>query len=165
MEVGIVSVLPDGRVEVRVGTKSQGQAHETSMAQVAADAIGTDVDAVTVRDGDTDALVYGQGTWGSRSAVMAGGAVLAACAELRAKVGAIAAQLGVDVPAEGPLPAGALARIAGVAWWHQLELPAGMAPGLTGRRSTTRATPVPSPVGVPTTTRPTPRPCPPWPLR
>jgi carbon-monoxide dehydrogenase large subunit len=131
LEVGAVTVLPDGRAEVRVGTKSQGQAHETAMAQVAADALGIGVEAVTVHDGDTDALAYGQGTWGSRSAVMAGGAVMAACARLRAKVTAIAGHRGTTLPVEGPLPAGALQEAAATAWWHQQDLPPGMEPGLT----------------------------------
>ena len=73
-EVAAVSVLPDGSVTVAVGTKSQGQAHETTLAQVAADVLGVD-DGATVSEGDTAALPYGMGSWGSRTAVMAGGAV------------------------------------------------------------------------------------------
>ena len=77
-ECAAVGVLPDGRVTVAVGTKSQGQSHETTLAQVAADVLGVGVERVTVTDGDTAALPYGMGSWGSRTAVMAGGAVLTA---------------------------------------------------------------------------------------
>ncbi|MDQ1431434.1 MAG: aerobic carbon-monoxide dehydrogenase large subunit, partial [Actinomycetota bacterium] len=77
-ETATVSVLPDGSVTVSVGTKSQGQGHETTLAQVAADGLGIDAACVTVDEGDTAALPYGMGSWGSRTAVMAGGAVLTA---------------------------------------------------------------------------------------
>ena len=71
-ECAAVAVLPDGQVTVAVGTKSQGQAHETTLAQVAAGTLGVDVARVTVTDGDTAQLPYGMGSWGSRTAVMAG---------------------------------------------------------------------------------------------
>ncbi len=131
MEMASVTVLPDARVEVRVGTKSQGQAHETSFAQVAADALGVALDAVVVRDGDTDALPYGQGTWGSRSAVMGGGAILQACEPLRAKMRAIAAHRGHAVGVTGRLAPEVVTDVAAVAWWNQHQLPAGMDPGLS----------------------------------
>jgi carbon-monoxide dehydrogenase large subunit len=121
-ETATVAALPDGRVTVTVGTKSQGQAHETVLAQVAASALGVDPDAVTVRDGDTDAVPYGMGTWGSRTAVMGGGAVLRAAAELRRKVDAIAAAM-----AGRPT----FPEVAAEAWWHPHRLPAGVGPGLT----------------------------------
>src|SRR6478735_4461138 len=92
-EVAAVSVLPDGSVTVAVGTKSQGQGHETTLAQVAADVFGIDDALVTVNEGDTAALPYGMGSWGSRTAVMAGGAVTRAATELRSKMDAIAAHM------------------------------------------------------------------------
>jgi carbon-monoxide dehydrogenase large subunit len=84
-----------------------------------------------VRDGDTDALPYGQGTWGSRSAVMGGGALLRAATALRHKIGAIALGLGLEISAEGPIEDRDFDRIAAVAWWDQHLLPAGSDPGLT----------------------------------
>ena len=129
-EMAAVSVFPDGHVEVRVGTKSQGQAHETSFAQVAAQTLGIDVERVAVHDGDTDALVYGQGTWGSRSAVMGGGAVIQAAQRVRARMAAIGAHIGRPVPESGPIPPDLVAEIAEVAWWHQARLPPGSEPGL-----------------------------------
>jgi carbon-monoxide dehydrogenase large subunit len=120
-----VAVLPDGRVTVTVGTKSQGQAHETTLAQVAADALGVGIESVTVSDGDTAALAYGMGSWGSRTAVMAGGAVLTAAWRVRAKADRIAAGLrerGVADPT--------LADVAAEAWWHPHRLASGEVPGL-----------------------------------
>jgi carbon-monoxide dehydrogenase large subunit len=119
-------VLPDGSVTVAVGTKSQGQAHETTLAQVAADVLGVDDARVTVSEGDTAALPYGMGSWGSRTAVMAGGAVTRACAELRTKMDVIAAHMRAQTGTEP-----AFAAIAEEAWWHPHRLPAGMDPGLT----------------------------------
>jgi carbon-monoxide dehydrogenase large subunit len=121
-----VSVLPDGQVRVRVGTKSQGQGHETVFAQVAATALGVDPDRVSVADGDTDSLVYGQGTFGSRSAVMGGGAVTRAAEKVRERMGLIAAHLGRDL--ERPE---VFDEIAAVAWWHPHLLPPGLEPGLS----------------------------------
>ncbi|HLH99967.1 MAG TPA: xanthine dehydrogenase family protein molybdopterin-binding subunit [Acidimicrobiales bacterium] len=131
IEMASISVLPDGRAEVRVGTKSQGQAHETSLAQIAADALGLPLEWVTVADGDTDALPYGQGTWGSRTMVMAGGAVLKAAGRVRAQMAAIGSSLGLDVPALGPLSPEVAREIARVAWWEQDRLPPGADPGLS----------------------------------
>jgi carbon-monoxide dehydrogenase large subunit len=131
LEMAALTVLPDGRVDLRVGTKSQGQAHETTFAQVAAAALGIAAEVIDVRDGDTDALPYGQGTWGSRSAVMGGGAVLRAAATVRAKMSQVAAALGHVLPAEGDIDPDLFARIAQVAWWHPHLLPPDVDPGLT----------------------------------
>lgn len=125
-EVATASVLPDGSVTVAVGTKSQGQGHETTLAQVAADVLGVDDSRVTVSEGDTATLPYGMGSWGSRTAVMAGGAVTRACTELRVKMDAIAAHM----RATGRTTPDFVA-VAAEAWWHPHRLPAGMDPGLT----------------------------------
>jgi carbon-monoxide dehydrogenase large subunit len=130
LEMASVSVLPDGRVDVRVGTKSQGQGHETAFAQVAAEALGVAVEQVMVRDGDTDALIYGQGTWGSRSAVMGGGAVIAAARKVREQMAALGAQIGRPIPDRGPIESARVAEIAAAAWWKQHLLPPGQEPGL-----------------------------------
>ncbi|HTD49350.1 MAG TPA: xanthine dehydrogenase family protein molybdopterin-binding subunit, partial [Acidimicrobiia bacterium] len=120
-----LAVLPDGRVTVKVGTKSQGQSHETTLAQIAADALAVDIDCVTVDDGDTDALPYGMGSWGSRTAVMGGGAVLCAARRVRAKVDRIAASMRDAGTAEPTL-----VDVAAEAWWYPHRLPPGEAPGL-----------------------------------
>jgi carbon-monoxide dehydrogenase large subunit len=141
-------VLPDGAVAVVVGTKSQGQGHETVFAQIAADALGADVERVTVSDGDTDRLPYGQGTWGSRSTVMGGGAVVTACRRLRARMVAIGAHLGIAVPAHGPLDPALWERLAATAWWEQHRLPPGLEPGLTTTATYTPGRTDPAPDGT-----------------
>src|SRR5438876_5996718 len=64
-----------GRVVVATGAVNSGQGHETSFAQVAADALGVPLDWVTVTGGDTAAVAFGVGTFASRSAVNAGSSV------------------------------------------------------------------------------------------
>lgn len=131
VEMASMTVLPDGHVQVRVGTKSQGQAHETVFAQLAAGALGVPEELIDVRDGDTEALAYGQGTWGSRSAVMGGGAVLQAAAELRVRMRSLAAALGHDLPVDGPIDCEVFKEVAAAAWWHLHRFPPGTTPGLT----------------------------------
>jgi len=124
-ECAAVAVLPDGRVTVAVGTKSQGQAHETTLAQVCASVLGVDVEQVTVSDGDTALLPYGMGSWGSRTAVMAGGAVLRAATRVREKMDRIGAAM-QDTNGRPPT----FAEIAEEAWWQVHRLPEGVEPGL-----------------------------------
>ncbi|HSS08526.1 MAG TPA: molybdopterin cofactor-binding domain-containing protein, partial [Acidimicrobiales bacterium] len=135
-EIATVSVLPDGRVTVAVGTKSQGQGHETALAQVAAGVLGVDVGRVTVADGDTAALPYGMGSWGSRTAVMGGGAVLRAAEAVRDKMAQIAEHMG---------GAPAFDDIAAEAWWHTHRLPSSVDPGLTATVSYTPGRTIPVP--------------------
>ena len=75
-----------GRVIVATGAVSSGQGHETSFAQIAADALGVPLDWVTVVGGDTAAVPFGVGTFASRSAVTAGSSIADACREVRTKV-------------------------------------------------------------------------------
>jgi carbon-monoxide dehydrogenase large subunit len=82
-----------GRVLVATGACSQGQGHETSFAQIAADVLGVPLDWVTVIGGDTDRIPFGIGTFASRSAVVAGNAVAAASRKVREKVVEAAAKL------------------------------------------------------------------------
>jgi carbon-monoxide dehydrogenase large subunit len=71
IEAAHVRVEPSGSVTVSLGTGSHGQSIETTMAQVVADSLGVDVDAVRVHQGDTDVAPFGGGTGGSRTAVNA----------------------------------------------------------------------------------------------
>src|SRR5213592_863458 len=82
-----------GRVVVATGAVSSGQGHETSFAQIAADALGVPLDWVTVVGGDTAAVPFGIGTFASRSAVTAGNSIADACREVRAKLRRAAAVL------------------------------------------------------------------------
>ncbi|HSE95145.1 MAG TPA: xanthine dehydrogenase family protein molybdopterin-binding subunit, partial [Methylomirabilota bacterium] len=71
-EGAVVRLDASGRVLVTTGACSQGQGHETVFAQIAADALGTRLEDVTVTGGDTDAIAFGIGTFASRSLVLAG---------------------------------------------------------------------------------------------
>jgi carbon-monoxide dehydrogenase large subunit len=82
-----------GRVLVATGAVNSGQGHETSFAQVAADALGVPLDWVTVVGGDTAAVPFGVGTFASRSAVTAGSSIVDAARAVRAKVVTAAARL------------------------------------------------------------------------
>ena len=82
-----------GRVVVATGACSQGQAHETTFAQIAADALGVPLEWVTVKGGDTDAVPFGIGTFASRSAVTAGSAITEAAGEVRGKLLTAASRL------------------------------------------------------------------------
>lgn len=84
---------PDGMLELRLGAHSHGQGLETTLAQVACEVIGIDPDRVRVVMGDTAMTPYSTGTWGSRSMVMSGGAVAAACDVIGERVRSIAAHL------------------------------------------------------------------------
>ena len=91
-------MTPDGTLEVRVGNQSHGQSMETTLAQVASEVLGIDPDLVNVVHGDTALTPYSTGTWGSRSAVVAGGAVATACERLGERIIKIGAHLLQEKP-------------------------------------------------------------------
>ncbi len=78
-EYAQVTVLPEGRVDVPLGSQSQGQGHETVFAQVVAERLGIPYDTVHIITGDTDRVARGNGTFASRSMVKAGGAAVEVC--------------------------------------------------------------------------------------
>ncbi len=92
-ESAIVRVDASGKVVVATGACSQGQGHETTFAQIAADVLGVDLDDITVIGGDTRELAAGVGTFASRSIVVAGNAVARAAQEVREKLVRAAATL------------------------------------------------------------------------
>jgi carbon-monoxide dehydrogenase large subunit len=102
-----------GHAVVATGAASQGQGHETSFAQVAADALGIPLDWVTVVGGDTAAIPFGVGTFASRSAVNAGSSIHAAALKVRDKLAAAAAALLEAAPADVEIADG-VASIRGV---------------------------------------------------
>ena len=71
-ERGEMEILPDGTVDLVMGTQSSGQGHETSYAQVVSDWLGVPFDAVRLRTGDTDFVAMGAGSHSSRSMRLAG---------------------------------------------------------------------------------------------
>jgi carbon-monoxide dehydrogenase large subunit len=85
---------------VATGACSQGQGHETSFAQIAADALGIPLDWVTVVGGDTAAIPFGVGTFASRSAVNAGSSIHVAAGKVRDKIAVAAAALLEAAPAD-----------------------------------------------------------------
>jgi carbon-monoxide dehydrogenase large subunit len=88
-----IRLTPDGILELRAGVHSHGQSMETTLPQIAHEVLGIDTDCVRVVLGDTGVTPYSTGTWGSRSIVMAGGAVGQACKELKQRLLKIAAFL------------------------------------------------------------------------
>jgi carbon-monoxide dehydrogenase large subunit len=99
-EGALVQLAADGRVSVRTGACSQGQGHETVLAQVCADSLGVDPSTVDVVGGDTEGLEKGWGTVASRSAVVAGNAVAEAAAAVCEQALLVAGGLLGIAPAE-----------------------------------------------------------------
>ena len=79
-EFGAVEITPEGGAILRTGSFAHGQGHETSYAQIVADKLGLDLDAVTVVAGDTDVVARGGGTYGSKSLQIGGTAAAQASA-------------------------------------------------------------------------------------
>jgi carbon-monoxide dehydrogenase large subunit len=88
-----VAMEPDGTVTLTTGLQSNGQGHETTMAQVAADELGVRLEDVKVVQGDTARTAYATGSYGSRTAVIGSGAIRRAAGDVRDKLLAIAAHL------------------------------------------------------------------------
>ncbi len=86
-----VKLTPDGVLEIRAGVHSHGQGMETTLAQIANQVLGLDLNSIRVTLGDTGTTPYSTGTWGSRSIVMAGSAVGQACKILQTRLLKIAA--------------------------------------------------------------------------
>ncbi|MGH9065357.1 MAG: aerobic carbon-monoxide dehydrogenase large subunit [Acidimicrobiales bacterium] len=91
-EGGRVQVEGSGRVMVSTGLTTQGQGHETMLAQIVADELGVPIGDVEVTTGDTRRFGYSVGTFASRAAVMSGNAVALASRAVREKALRIAAE-------------------------------------------------------------------------
>ncbi|MGM9486969.1 xanthine dehydrogenase family protein molybdopterin-binding subunit [Ideonella sp. YS5] len=92
-EAGEVRVHPTGKVTIFTGSHSHGQGHETTFAQVVADKLGIPLDDVTIEHGDTGKVLFGMGTYGSRSLAVGGTAIVKAVDKVIAKGRKIAAHL------------------------------------------------------------------------
>ena len=88
-----IRIHPTGKAIARFGTKSQGQGHETTYAQIVAQELGLPAEDVQVEEGDTDTAPYGLGTYASRSTPTAGAAGALAARKIKAKAKKIAAYL------------------------------------------------------------------------
>jgi aerobic carbon-monoxide dehydrogenase large subunit len=129
-----------GSLTLVVGTTAQGQSHETMYKIILCDKLGIDSEDITFLQGDTDKVVWGTGTFGSRSAVIGGSAALRAAEKIIAKGRKIAAHLFEAAEADVEFARGAFS-IAGTDRHLSLKeiaraafmpgrLPKGMEPGL-----------------------------------
>ena len=77
-EMGGIRFEPDGSVTIITGTLDYGQGHASAFAQVLHDKLGVPFDRVRLLQGDSDQMLAGGGTGGSRSIMQSGGAILEA---------------------------------------------------------------------------------------
>jgi aerobic carbon-monoxide dehydrogenase large subunit len=140
-----VRVLATGKVEVVTGISPHGQGHETGFSQIVADRLGVPFEDVEIIHGDTQSSPKGLDTYGSRSLVVGGIAVVKAADKVIEKARQVAAHLlevnGDDLEFESGafavkgMPAGApgstmsLGEIA-FATFAAHNLPDGMEPSL-----------------------------------
>ncbi|GAB3729021.1 molybdopterin-dependent oxidoreductase [Amycolatopsis oliviviridis] len=88
-----IRVLPTGKIEVITGASAHGQGHETAWSQIVADKLGVPFEDIEVIHGDTQSSHKGMDTYGSRSLVVGGIAVVNAADKVLAKAKPIAAHL------------------------------------------------------------------------
>ena len=130
----------DGSTTILMGTKSQGQGHETVYKQIVGEHLGLDFDDIRVIDGDTDRVAFGIGTMGSRSTVIGGSALYYASEKIEQKARKIAAHQLEASEADIEFTGG-IFRVSGTdreitlkdvakASFMPAKLPAGVEPGL-----------------------------------
>ena len=91
----IVNVSADGSIVLYTNTIDMGQGSDTGMAQIVAEVLNVDAETVKVVHGNTDVAPYDMGTLGSRSTFHMGNAVKLAAEDARAKLSALAAEVGL----------------------------------------------------------------------
>ncbi|MEV6230058.1 xanthine dehydrogenase family protein molybdopterin-binding subunit [Saccharopolyspora shandongensis] len=147
-DVSEIRMDTTGSVVVTSGTMNHGQSHETTLAQIAADRLGLDLDKVKLRQGDTERIAYGWGTFASRSVTIGGSAVSVAARRLGELLCTIAAHLlktrpdnvrldgdGGVVQIDDPAQRVSFEDIADVAYLRSHLLPKGVEPTLTATAS------------------------------
>ena len=92
-EWGCVRIEMSGKVTVITGTTPHGQGQETSFAQIAADKLGVPIEDIVVARGDTAVAHYGRDTYGSRTTVIGGTAILMCIDKILVKARTLAAHL------------------------------------------------------------------------
>ncbi|HEY0126027.1 MAG TPA: molybdopterin cofactor-binding domain-containing protein [Blastococcus sp.] len=92
-ESASIRMLPTGKVEVVTGSTPHGQGHETAWSQLVADSLGVPFEDIEVLHGDTSISSRGLDTYGSRSLVVGGAAVMKAADKVVAKARRVAAHL------------------------------------------------------------------------
>jgi carbon-monoxide dehydrogenase large subunit len=139
-EWAAVRFADDGLVDLAVGTQSNGQGHETSFAQVAADRLGLPVESFRLVQADTAPVARGNGHGGARSLHMGGTALVLALDEALERARRLAAHLLQAAPGDLSFAAGRF-TVAGTERGVDLpelvraardaaNLPDGMTPGL-----------------------------------
>jgi carbon-monoxide dehydrogenase large subunit len=88
-----IRMLPTGKVEVVTGSSAHGQGHETAWSQIVADQLGVPFEDIRVLHGDTQISPKGMDTYGSRSLVVGGMAVVSACDKVIEKGKRVAAHM------------------------------------------------------------------------
>ncbi|HKP17001.1 MAG TPA: xanthine dehydrogenase family protein molybdopterin-binding subunit [Gaiellaceae bacterium] len=144
-DTAVVRVETDGTLTIATGTSAQGQGHETTFAQLAADRLGVPLERVRVLAGDTATTPFGSaGAIASRSMTVAGGAIVRASERLRDKVLRVAANL-LEASAADLVLADGEVRVRGAEWrsvpladvasraWLGWDLADGDSPGLEER--------------------------------
>ena len=91
-ESAIVRVHSDGKVTIFSGSHSHGQGHEITFCQIAADRLGLPIEDISLVEGDTDQVPFGNGTWGARSTSVGGTAIYHAADKVLDKARRFAAQ-------------------------------------------------------------------------
>jgi carbon-monoxide dehydrogenase large subunit len=86
-------VHPTGKAILKISSKTQGQGHETTFAQIVASELGIQPEDIKVMHGDTDNTPYGLGTYASRSTPTVGAATAMVSRKLRDKARKLAAHL------------------------------------------------------------------------
>jgi carbon-monoxide dehydrogenase large subunit len=92
-DISEIRMDTSGAVVVTSGTMNHGQSHETTLAQIVAERLGIDIARVKLRQGDTERIAYGWGTFASRSVTIGGSAVSLAAGRLGELLCRIAAHL------------------------------------------------------------------------
>jgi len=104
-EPAYVELTHEGRIELKIGTQTNGQGHATAYAQFVAEALKLDYDRIDVRQGDTDETPTGGGTGGSRSIPLGAVSVRRASQSLAEKLKKLAADeleaAATDIELEG----------------------------------------------------------------
>ena len=141
LEYAEIRLHPGGSATLAMGSKNQGQGHETGFRQIVNDRLGLDPKDVAYVDGDTEKVAYGVGTMGSRSMAIAGTALVIASDKIVAKGKKIAAHLMEAAETDIEFDAGrfkvggtdrsvTLKEVAKAAYDPD-KLPKGLEPGLT----------------------------------
>jgi carbon-monoxide dehydrogenase large subunit len=152
-EAATIRVEPSGKVNVYIAGGSAGNSIETTVVQLAADALGVRIDDVATIQGDTAVTGFGAGAAGSRSGSMTAGAIGEAAATLRMRIVAIAAHKLEAAEADieladsrasvrgDPMAGVSLADIAATAYFEPASLPPGVPAGLETSARYTNTTP------------------------